>query len=471
MLCEGKDIVEQLDPIFKPKSIAIIGASNNMTKWGGRIVGQILASDYRGKIFPVNPSEKKISGLTAYPDVLEIPDQVDLAIFTVRAAQMPGVMQKCVEKGIKGGVIISADFAETGQEGKALEEEATRIAQSGGLRFVGPNGNGIWTSAVGLNAWSMPQPVPGSLGFISQSGTFGGYATMAATLKGFGLSKFISIGNQADLKIADYLDYLVQDEDTRVIAIYAEGMKDGRRFFESAMKVSKIKPILILKGGATGLGARATLSHTASIAGDDEIFDAVCKQTGVIRVSEIEHLFIMAEALINQPLPQGKRIGIISSGGQGVALMDALAALGIDAPEFTEEDKLKLKKLLPPHAPTPKNPVDFAAGGSETMEEVRVVEMLASFDYIDGVITNVPTDRNYSSPSFFEQKKALMTAFDYLCQIPKKYNKPIITQRWFVSDAVAEILKITRIPMYNSPSECARAMYSLVKYSEIKKRA
>jgi acyl-CoA synthetase (NDP forming) len=466
----AKNIVEQLDPIFKPKSIAIIGASNNLSKWGGRIVNQILSSDYRGRIYPVNPNETKISGLTAYPDVLEIPDPVDLAIFTVRAGQMPGIMQRCIKKGIKGGVVISADFAETGEEGRALEEETTRIARSGGLRFVGPNGNGIWTSAVGLNAWSMPQPISGSLGFISQSGTFGGVATMAATLKGFGLSKFISIGNQADLTIADYLDYLVQDDDTKVIAIYAEGMKDGRRFLESAMKTSKIKPVLIFKGGSTRLGARATLSHTASIAGADEIFDAVCKQTGMIRVSEIEHLFVMAEALITQPLPRGKKIAIIGSGGQGVALMDSLAFLGMEAPEFTEDDKSKIKKLLPPHAPTPKNPVDFAAGGSETMEEVRVAEMLASFDYIDGVITNVPTDRNYSSPSFFEQKKALMTAFDFFCQIPKKTNKPIITQRWFVSDAVSEILKIARIPMYNSPSECAQAMYGLVKYSEIKNR-
>ena len=150
--------------------------------------------------------------------------------------------------------------------------------------------------------------------------------------------------------------------------------------------------------------------------------------------------------------------------------MDALASLGIDAPEFTEEDKLKIKKLLPPHAPTPKNPVDFAAGGTETMEEVRVAEMLASIDYIDGVITNVPTDRNHSSPSFFEQRKALLTGLDIFCQIPKTYNKPVITQRWFVSEEVSEILRIAKIPMYNTPTECARAMYGLVKYAEIKNR-
>jgi acyl-CoA synthetase (NDP forming) len=463
-------IVEQLDPIFRPRSLAVIGASNNTAKWGGRIMSQILSSGYRGRIYPVNPKESKIAGLKAYSDVLEIPDPVDLAIFTVKAAQMPEVMQKCVRKGIRGGVIISADFAETGEEGKSLEEETTRIARGGGLRFVGPNGNGIWTSAVSLNAWSMPQPLPGALGFISQSGTFGGIATLTASTKGFGLSKFVSIGNQADLKIADYIDYLVQDEDTKVIAVYVEGMKDGRRFLESARKASRIKPVLIFKGGSTNLGARATLSHTASIAGSDEIFEAACKQAGVIRVQEIEHLFLLAEALITQPLPRGKKIAIIGSGGQGVALMDALGALGMEAPEFSETDKKKIKKLLPPHAPVPKNPVDFAAGGSETLDEVRVAEMLASFDYIDGIITNVPTDRNYSRPSFFEQKKALLEAFDLFCQIPKKYHKPVLTQRWFVSEEVSEILKRAGIPVFNSSSDCARAMYGLVRYAEIKNR-
>jgi len=465
-----KDIVGQLDPIFRPETVAIIGASNNPSKWGYRILNQVLSSDFRGRVYPVNPKETRICGLTAYPDVLEIPDAVDLAVFTVRAAQVPGLMKNCVRKGIRGGVVISADFAETGEEGKILEEEMTRIARSGKLRFVGPNGNGIWTSAVGLNAWSMPKPVPGALGFISQSGTFGGVATMAASMKGFGLSKFISIGNQADLKAADYLEYLMQDDDTRVIAVYVEGMKEGRRFFETARKASKQKPVLIFKGGSSSLGARATLSHTASIAGADEIFDAMCKQAGVIRVSEIEHLFIMAEALISQPLPRGKRVALIGSGGQGVALMDALAALGIDAPEFTEEDKLKIKKLLPPHAPTPKNPVDFAAGGTETMEEVRVAEMLASLDYIDGIITKVPTDRNYRSTSFFEQRKALITGLDAFCRIPETTRKPVITQKWFVSEAVTEILKTAKIPMYNTPTECARAMYALVKYAEIKGR-
>jgi acyl-CoA synthetase (NDP forming) len=464
------DIVEQLDPIFKPRSIAIIGASNNPGKWGGRMVYQSLASNFRGRIYPVNPNGTEIAGLKVYHDVLDIPDHIDLAIFAVRAAHMPEVMKKCVKKGIKGGVIISADFAETGDTGKALEEETTRIARAGGLRFVGPNGNGIWTSAVGLNAWSMPQPMPGPLAFISQSGTFGGVASMTASGKGYGLSKFISVGNQADLKISDYLDYLVRDDDTKVIAIYVEGVKEGRRFFQSAKKASKIKPILIFKGGISPLGERATLSHTASIAGTDEIFDAMCKQAGLIRVFEVGHLFLMAEALFSQPLPRGNRIAIISNGGQGVVLTDALAALGLDVPEFEEADQRRLKEILPPHAPTPKNPVDFAAGGVETMEEVRVAEMLASLDYVDGVITNVPTERNFSAPSLVEQQKVLLDGFDIFTRITEKYGKPVITLSWFVSDLVSRILRNAKIPMYDTPVDCALAMSALVQYAEIKNR-
>lgn len=293
---------------------------------------------------------------------------------------------------------------------------------------------------------------------------------MTASGKGYGLSKFISVGNQADLKISDYLDYLVQDDDTKVIAIYVEGVKDGRRFFQSAKEASKIKPILIFKGGSTQLGERATLSHTASIAGTDEIFDSMCKQAGLIRVFEVGHLFLMAEALFSQPLPRGNRVAIISNGGQGVVLTDALAALGLDVPEFEKADQQRLKEVLPPHAPTPKNPVDFAAGGVETMEEVRVAEMLASFDYVDGVITNVPTERNYSAPSLVEQQRVLLNGFDIFTRITEKYGKPVITLSWFVSDLVSGILRSARIPMYDTPVDCALAMHALVRYAEIKNR-
>jgi acetyltransferase len=261
------------------------------------------------------------------------------------------------------------------------------------------------------------------------------------------LSKFVSIGNQADMTVADYLEYLARDDDTRVIALYLEGIKEGRRFLSVAREVSRQKPILVLKGGSSELGARATLSHTASIAGEDKIFDAVCRQAGLIRVWQLEHLFLMAEALINQPLPRGKRIAVVGNGGQGVAAVDNLSALGLDVPEFSEQDQRALKEILPPHAPTPRNPVDFAGGMVETNREVRIIEKIASFDYIDGIITNVPMDREFKEPSMADRKKAVITAVDVFGGIPEKSGKPIITQSLMPSEMVLELVKNARIPI------------------------
>ena len=233
----SEEVVRQLEPIFKPKSIAIVGASNNPTKWGGMVMNRALSSGFRGRIYVVNPRESEVAGLKAYNDVAEIPEPVDLAVFTIPAEQMPKTMQSCVQKGIPGGLIISADFAETGARGRSLQEETVRIARAGGLRFIGPNGNGMWTSAVNLNISPLPTPPRGGLAFLSQSGMFGGAAVRAAETGGFGLSTFVSMGNQADITAADYLEYLACDERTRVIALYMEGFKDGRRFAQVARKV------------------------------------------------------------------------------------------------------------------------------------------------------------------------------------------------------------------------------------------
>ncbi|MBU4002218.1 MAG: CoA-binding protein, partial [Proteobacteria bacterium] len=318
-------LVEQLDHIFKPKSVAVIGASNDYSKWGGRVLGNALRSEFRGRIYPVNPRGGEIQGVEAYKDVRDIPDHVEMAIFTLPAAHVPAAMKACVEKGVKGAYMISAGFAETGEEGRKLEQETVRIANEGGLRFAGPNGNGIWTSAVNLNILPFTGIKNGPLAFISQSGTFCGVAGRAAESRGYGMSKVVAIGNQANITAADYLEYLGQDEDTKVIGMYLEGLKEGRRFFQVAKKVSRTKPIIIFKGGSSDFGARATLSHTASIAGEEAVFQAMCKQAGIIQVPEIEHLFIMAEALWSQPIPPGNRVAVIGNGGQCVTIVDLLA--------------------------------------------------------------------------------------------------------------------------------------------------
>ena len=476
-----KNIAEQLDPIFKPKSIAVIGASNSPAKWGFRMLNRPLRTGYRGAIYPINNKEEQIGDLPVYRSVLDIPENVDLAIITVPAAQVPEVMKECVKKGVKGVVLITAGFAEVGKEGKILEEKVVSIARNGGLRFVGPNCMGIWSRAGMLSLSFDKAPLAGPIAFVSQSGTFGVSLSEIAVTKGYGLSKFISIGNQADLDAADYLEYLAADEETKVIVFYIEGFKDGKRFMDLARDVVKQKPIVIYKAGRTSAGSRATQSHTASLAGSDEIFDAICRQAGLIRVQETIHAFDVAEVLACQPLPPGRRVAILGSGGQGVVTADACASLGLEVPQLDGDTVRSLMAGLPPHAPRPSNPVDFAGSFRTGIEEAAVVEKLLSCDYIDGVISNVPINpaawkdmfgfSGLPKPLLDLTKKALEGA-DYFSSLPAKYGKPVITTRFrrVAYDMVIDILKGAGIPVCDTPEEAARAMHALVQYAEIKKK-
>lgn len=468
--------MEQLDPIFKPKSIAIIGASDTEGKWGFRMVETPLKTGYTGDIYPVNPKNNEILGLRSYRSVLDIPDHIDLAIVTVPAGSTPQVMRECVDKGVKGAILISAGFAEVGSEGKALEDEVVRIARTGGIRFVGPNVMGIWSAAGQLNLCLRQLPKPGPIAFVSQSGTFGGYLSEIANAKGYGLSKFISIGNQADLTASEYLAYLAEDEETRAIVFYMEGFKDGRGFFDLARRVIRKKPIVIYKGGNTSAGARATLSHTASLAGSDAVFEGMCRQVGLIRAQEALQSFEMAEALVGQPLPQGRRVAIMGSGGQGVVTADACASLGLEVPEFDRQTVTSLELALPPHAPPARNPVDFAASYRTTLEETSMTEKLLGLDYIDGVITNIPVNPTFwgLKPNSADSSKPLsdsVEAAKLFASLPKKYGKPVVCVRFrrADNDPVADIIREAGIPAYDTPEQCARAMWALTKYAEARR--
>jgi acyl-CoA synthetase (NDP forming) len=466
-----KEIVQQLDPIFKAKGIAIIGASNTPPKWGFRMTNNPVTTGYRGGIYPVNPDEQIICGLKAYANVCDIPGDVDMAVIVVPAHVAPQAMADCVAKGIKGVVMVTAGFAEVGKEGQMLQDEVVRIAQKGGIRFVGPNGMGIYTSAVKLSLCFDILPKVGKIAFVSQSGTFGHALAQVALMKGYGLSKFISIGNQADLKAADYLEYLGEDDDTGAIVFYMEGFKDGRRFFEVAKQVIKRKPILIYKAGKSPAAARATMSHTSSIAGSDEVFDAMCKQVGIIRASETLQPFDMAEALVNMPLPKGNRIGIIGSGGQGVVSSDTCESLGLKVPELDKETAKRFKQGLPPHAPTPSNPVDFAGGIRTSKDEANIADALARLDYIDGVICNAPALRTTGNTTGLAARNAIEGA-EILAAIPKKYGKPVITLKWrqATPDIVQDIVRNAHIPSYDTPEQCAKAMYALVHYAQTRQQ-
>jgi acyl-CoA synthetase (NDP forming) len=471
------NISEQLRPILAPRSVAIIGASGVPFKWGNDIILSMQMAGYQGTIYPINSREEKILGLPVYRSVLEVPDQIDLAVVAVRAEQVPQAVRECIQKSIKGAVLITAGFAETGSRGQALQEEVTRIARRGGIRFVGPNCMGIYSAAANLNL-SLPGGVPkGSIGFISQSGTFGGIFSRAVARRGCGLSCFISAGNQADLDIADYLEYLANDPETKVVAMYIEGLSDGKKLFNIGRKIAGQKPVIIYKAGKNQSMARVAMSHTASIAGEDRVFDAMCRQVGFIRVDELLSLIDAAAILTRQPLPGGHRIGILGTGGLCVVLADTCVSMGLEVPLLKEEHvKFIVSDLqFPPHAPAPINPVDFAGSNRTALQEAGVLNKMAQLDYLDGLICNTPiTWADSSRSSLAEQEKLWNQAAELLTAIPQKLKKPVVTVGLddiaFTNELVVKAMDAAGITSYNTPEAAVRAMAILVKYAEIRRR-
>ncbi len=464
-------IKKQLDSIFKPKSVAVIGASNNRKRWGYGTMRSILKSGYRGKLYPIHPKDEMIQGLPAYPSVLDVPGEIDLVVFVVNAAQTVKAMGECAQKGAKGAVIITAGFAEIGDEGRRLQDEIVAAARKAGIRFVGPNCLGIWTSAVSFNCAFYRSPNPGPIAFISQSGTMGEYLLEIGLAKGYGFSKFVSSGNQADLNVCDYLEYLGNDPDTKTIVLYLEGIKDGRRFLEVSRKVTAEKPIVMYKAGHTSAGARAAMSHTASLAGNNDLFEAACRQAGIIRASEVLEAFDMAEVLAHQPLPKGNRVAIVSGGGGFcVTTADACASHGLEVPELDADTQKRILSLFHPYAPLPRNPVDMIARKGP-ITHAEVIEILAELDYIDGFII-MPPWGGFHKDTPTDLMKELIDSAERIAEIPIKHKKPVIcaAERDFKGRPVYEILKKGEIPFYEGPDMCALALKGLFEYSRARAR-
>jgi acetate---CoA ligase (ADP-forming) len=470
-----------MDAIFRPRAIAVIGASNTMGKWGHRLVQRPLNTGYPGTIYPINTKQAEILGLKAYPCLAAVPGPIDMAVISTPTPTVPQVLRECVAQGIKGAVVITAGFAETGEAGAQLQAEMTAVAREGGIRLVGPNCMGIWSAAGGLSLCFPTRPKSGPIAFVSQSGTFGVSMAQVASVQGYGLSKFISIGNQADLEVSDYLDYLAEDEDTRVILLYLEGLKDGARFFETARRVVRQKPIIVYKAGRSAAAERAAMSHTASIAGSSVVFDSMCRQIGLLQASESFHLFEMAQALMGLPLPPGNRVAILGSGGQGVVGTDACSALGIELPELDDQTAARISALLPDHAPAARNPVDFAGSSRTALQEAEIIEMFLKLDYIDGVISNVPVSPQLWDPNLQIDRNATghpkpvqiaIEGGQRYAALPRKYNKPVVCLRFvpLENDIMEQILNEGGIPIYSTPEQCARAMYALVQYGKVRRR-
>lgn len=454
--------LKELDSIFNPKSIAIIGASRKPEKLGNRILRNLSNRGFQGKLFPVNPQANEILGFPTYSSVIDIPEPVDLAMIVVPAPTVLRAMEDCVKKGVKGAVVISAGFAETGPKGKKLQEEMVEIARRGGLRFVGPNCEGIFNATANIDlTFAAKSPKKGGISFISQSGAIGANTMFRwGAERGVGFNMFCSSGNEADLCSTDYLEYISQDKETKVVMMYLEGIKNGRKLFKVAKKIAKSKPIVIMKGGETEAGSRAVLSHTGVLAGSNILFNAVCKQTGMIKVDDADEFFDVAMTFETQPLPKGSRVGIVTGagGGMGVIAVDACVKLGLDIPIYSASTRAKLRDILPAYAPV-NNPVDLTPI-FDPMRLVRCTEIVLQDEKVDSVISmgfGWRTDLISVELSAVEEFLEL-----------KKYGKPIFVVSVSSKHEFETLrkLEVEGVPVFLIPSRAARAIAALVEYKK-----
>ncbi len=377
--------------LFSPASIAVIGASNSLGSWGFTIMHG-LTPPKNQRVYPVNPKASEVMGVKAFPSILEVPEVVDLAVIVVSAPLVPGVLRECVARGIKTAMVISAGFGETGEEGRKLEAELIEIATQGGLRFVGPNSMGHADTGSQLTTFGrIGEPPPGRVALLSQSGSMTLNIVRHAMEYGIQFSKFISTGNEANIHLEDYLEYLIEDNKTKVITAYIEGLREGRRFFELASRITREKPMVVIKIGGTEESAKAVRSHTGALAGSDVIYDAAFKQSGVIRVHDDEELVDVLFALHQGILPRGNRIGILSlGGGPGAIAAEACERAELKIGHITDSTIAKLNELLPPRW-SHRNPVDMA--GISAAEYPMVAGSLAALmddQNIDAVFLQAP---------------------------------------------------------------------------------
>ncbi|MDQ3951937.1 MAG: acetate--CoA ligase family protein, partial [Actinomycetota bacterium] len=371
-----------------PRSVAVIGASRRRGTISGEVFRNLLDGGFEGPVYPVNPKSEVVQSVRAYPTVLDVPGEVDLAVIVVPALAVTAVARDCGEKGVKALLVISAGFAETDDEGEARQRELVEIARGYGMRIVGPNCMGLMNTHadVRLNASFAPHaPASGRLGFSSQSGALGIAVIDRTRALGLGMSSFVSVGNKADVSGNDLLQYWEDDQCTDVILLYLESFGNPRKFARIARRVSRHKPVVAVKSGRSQAGARAAASHTGSLAAGDVAVDALFRQAGVIRTDTLEELFDVASLLANQPLPAGTGVGILTNaGGLGILCADACEAAGLVVPDPSEETKAALRALLPKEASV-GNPVDMIASATAG-QYAESLKLLAADPNVDTVI-------------------------------------------------------------------------------------
>ncbi|MEO8593260.1 MAG: bifunctional acetate--CoA ligase family protein/GNAT family N-acetyltransferase [Candidatus Solibacter sp.] len=449
---------QQLDVFFSPKSVAVIGATENAGTVGRTVLWNLVTSPFGGTVYPVNPKRSSVLGVKAYPSVSDIPEQVDLAVIITPPASIPALIKECGENGVQGAIVISAGFKEIGPEGAELERQLLVEAQKANIRIIGPNCLGVMSPLSGMNAtFATTVARPGSVGFISQSGALC-TAVLDWSLKEMvGFSAFVSVGSMVDVGWGDLIYYLGNDPKTKSIVIYMESIGNARSFLSAAREVALTKPIIIIKPGRSAQAAKAAASHTGSLTGSDEVLEAAFRRSGVLRVNNIADLFYMAEVLSKQPTPKGPRLTIVTNaGGPGVLATDALIMGGGELADLTPETMAEYNAVLPATW-SHNNPVDII-GDASPERYAKALEIAAKDPNSDGMLVILTPQAMTDPTRIAEQLKPLA----------RQEGKPLLASWMGGVDVAAgeEILNRANIPTFPYPDTAARAFNYMWQYAD-----
>lgn len=451
--------MKKMDYFFRPGSVAVIGASRNPRKVGHVILRNFIEGGFPGKVYPVNPKTETLFDLPCYPSVLKAPGPVDLAVISVPAALVPMVLDQCGRKSVRAVIIISGGFGEVGN--RELEDDCLKIIKKHRMLTIGPNCVGVVDPSSGVDTFFLPRyklerPKAGSISFISQSGALGSVVLDWMAMKGYRISKFVSYGNAIDVDEADLTEYLANDPATSVICCYFEGLKQGRKFFNTLKRVSRKKPVIIIKGGTTEEGSSAASSHTGSLAGSKEVHAAAFAQSGGIQAQTLEELFDFARVLANQPKPRGPRVQVITDGGGfGVLTTDWLIESGLTLATMDRKTLKSLRKTLPPHVVI-KNPLDLT--GDATVERYSLA--------IDAAISDPNVDM-VAVIALFQIPTLTADIVDVISAAADRSKKPliVIAAGGRFTEVLKKTLEDSGVPTFSYPEKAAAALKALHDFS------
>jgi acetyl-CoA synthetase (ADP-forming) len=467
------EVVSQIENIFRPRSIAVIGVSDKRYRLGNLLLSSFKDIGFKGDLYPVNPQENQVMGLRCYPSVKEIEGPVDLVIISVHPNGVSALIDDCVAKGIRAAVIFSSGFREKSEEGSRAEAEIVQKARRGGVRILGPNCMGLYSPSSGLSFFpGMPKEL-GTIAFLSQSGSLTNLLGLFGGVRGVRFSKMISVGNSADLGVNDFLEYLGQDPETRLIVLYLEGLEDGRRFISLARNISPKKPILLWKGGKTEGGRKAAGSHTGSLSGSEELWEAAIRQSGIIKVENLIELLGFVTAFQSPYFPAGNRVAILSGpGGPAVSASDACEKEGLRLARLSRETESKLAEFVPEFGASITNPVDLSLASSMDLSLYpRATELCGLDENVDMIVEYISVLRKEVMEGIIRAQEkvrkpmAIITFMEYTTMTSPRFQLFGSITREELTELLMRMYA-SGISVHATEQEAARVLSSLLKYKK-----